>query len=100
MANKKYETPEDNVMMAAEPAPDYGITISVTLPTIGSYSVECLKEELTNFALELIHRPTQEKATSKRIHISERIKALSAVPASSSRGDYKDEFVSVMSDKY
>lgn len=100
MANKKYDIPNNDDMMVAESAPDYGITIPVTVPSTGGYSVEYLKKELTNFALKLLHPQTQEKAKNNRIHISERIKALSAVPASSSMGDYKDDFVSVMSDKY
>lgn len=64
MANKKYEIPEDDVMMAAEPAPDYGITIPVTVPTIGEYTLEALRHELTEFARKLVfaHNVATEKA--------------------------------------
>lgn len=100
---KQYSNQEEsNPTMVSEDVSAYpqGITIPITLPTTGNYSVEYLKKELTDFALKLLHRPAKDKAICKKVHVSERIKALSAVPASSSSGDYKDDFVSVMSDKY
>lgn len=100
---KKYTYPEDNEpTMVSEEVLAYpqGVTIPITLPTTGSYSVEYLKRELTDFALKLLRKPKQEESVCKKIRVSERIKALSAVPASSSDSDYKDDFVSVLSDKY
>lgn len=41
-----------------------------------------------------------EQGPTKTLQISERIKALSAVPASSFKGDYKEVFVSMLADKY
>lgn len=46
-----------------------------------------------------IKEPKQNKPLRK-INISERIKALSEVPASSSDVDYKDEMINIMSEKY
>lgn len=36
----------------------------------------------------------------RQISVSDRIKALSAVPASSADEDYKDEMITIMSEKY
>lgn len=57
MANKKYDTPENDVMMVSESAPDYGITIPVTVPTMGGYTIDALKHELTEFARKLVSTP-------------------------------------------
>lgn len=82
MANKKYEIPEEDVMMATEPTPDYGITIPVTVPTMGGYSLEALRHELTEFARKLVL--TQNVATEPPRHtswrtmpISDRVKKMS-----------------------
>lgn len=96
---EKYANQDDNEPMKVNDdslAYPQGITIPITLPSTGGYSVESLKKELTDFALKLLHKPTQEKAVCRKITVSERIKALSAVSASSSNGDYKDDFVSVI----
>lgn len=82
MANNKYEIPEDNVMMAAEPAPDYGITIPVTVPTIGEYTLEALRKELTEFARKLVLAKNvateRAKHTSWRsMPISDKVKKMS-----------------------
>ncbi len=56
MANIRYEIPETESAqaMAAESVPSYGITIPVTVPNIGSYTMSRLKEELTQIALRLV----------------------------------------------
>ena len=56
MANIRYEIPENESAqaMAAESASSYGITIPVTVPNIGSYTMSRLKEELTQIALRLV----------------------------------------------
>ena len=56
MANIRYEIPENESAqaMAAESSPSYGITIPVTVPNIGSYTMSRLKEELTQIALRLV----------------------------------------------
>ena len=82
MANKKYEITEDDNMMAAEPATNYGITIPVTVPTMGGYSLEALKHELTEFARKLVSAQdvTAEKTqyTSWRtMTISDKVKKMS-----------------------
>lgn len=82
MANKKYEIPEDNVMMAAEPNANYDITIPVTVPTMGGYTLEALKQELTEFARKLVFAQdaTVEKSqhTSwRKMPISDKVKKMS-----------------------
>ena len=42
----------------------------------------------------------QQNKPLRAVHVSERIKSLSAVPPSSSHEDYKDELTDVISDKY
>lgn len=57
MANIRYEIPENESTqaMAAESAPSYdGVTIPVTVPNIGGYTMSRLKEELTQIALRLV----------------------------------------------
>lgn len=39
----------------------YQVTIPVTVPSIGDYSIEGLKQELTAFALNLIHKKSESK---------------------------------------
>ena len=75
MANKKYELPEDDVMIVAEPAINYGITIPVTVPTTGGYTIEALKQELTEFAKKLVS--TQNVTKEKVQHISWRTMPIS-----------------------
>lgn len=82
MANKKYEIPEDDAMMVAESATNYGITIPVTVPTTGGYTIEALKQELTEFAKKLVstHNVITEKVqhTSWRtMPISDKVKKMS-----------------------
>lgn len=82
MANKKYELPEDDVVMVGESAINYGITIPVTVPTTGGYTIEGLKQELTEFAKRLVstHNATTEKVqhTSWRtMSISDKVKKMS-----------------------
>lgn len=82
MANKKYDILEDDVMMVEEPTPNYGITISVTVPTMGGYTLEALRHELTEFARKLVFT---QKSTAESIphtswrtmHISDKVKKMS-----------------------
>lgn len=59
--SKQYTYQEDEPSMLKEDMMVYsqGVTIPISLPSIGNYSVEHLKSELTAFALRLIHRSTQ-----------------------------------------
>ena len=82
MANKKYELPEDDIMIVAEPAINYGITIPVTVPTMGGYTIDALKHELTEFARKLVSTPnvaTQniQHTSWRTIPISEKVKKMS-----------------------
>lgn len=40
MASKKYEVTQDEAVMVAEPSANYGITIPVTVPTMGGNTAE------------------------------------------------------------
>ncbi|MCQ2093625.1 MAG: hypothetical protein MJY81_01325 [Bacteroidaceae bacterium] len=82
MADKKYEIPEDDAKMVAESTVNYGITIPVTVPTMGGYSLEELKHELNEFARKLVlaHDVDTEKTqhTSWRtMPISDKVKRMS-----------------------
>ena len=54
MANKKYDIPKDDAITVAESVPDDGIMIYVNVPTMGGYTFEALKHELTEFAKKLV----------------------------------------------
>lgn len=82
MVNKKYEIPDNDVMKVAEPATNYGVTIPVTVPTMGGYTLETLSHELTEFAKKLVF--TQNTAIENVQHtswrtmqISDRVKKMS-----------------------
>lgn len=82
MANKKYDISEDDAMMVSEPTPNYGITIPVTVPTMGGYTLDALKRELTEFAKKLVftQKTTKESIqhTSWRtMPISDKVKKMS-----------------------
>ena len=82
MANKKYDISEDDAMMVSEPTPNYGITIPVTVPTMGGYTLEALKHELTAFTRKLVFTKTVTKEnvqhTSWRtMPISDKVKKMS-----------------------
>lgn len=65
MVNKKDDIPENDMMVVAEPAANYGITIPVTVPTMGGYTLEALKHELTEFARKLV---VAQNAPIENIH--------------------------------
>lgn len=61
MANKKYDLPYSDTMMVFEPAANYGITIPVTVPTMGGYTLEALRNKLTEFARKLVLPQTSQR---------------------------------------
>lgn len=75
MANKKYDIPENDAIMVGEPSINYGITIPVTVPTMGGYTIEALKHELTEFARKLV--VTQNVTAEKVQHTSWRMMPIS-----------------------
>lgn len=66
------------------------------------------QEAITTWMEQQVERMLKQIAIKEKNHdkplrqicISERIKALSAVPASSSDEDYKENITNIMSDKY
>lgn len=95
---KQYPFQEENKStMINEDAPAYlqGITIPITLPTTGDYSVEYLKKELTAFAEKLIRRPKPQNTSShiswRDIVISERVKTMTLGPSELSMDTRSDK---------
>lgn len=95
---KKYTYPEDNEpTMVSEEILAYpqGVTIPITLPTTGSYSVEYLKRELTDFALKLLRRSKPENTAThigwRNIAISDRVKSMSLGPSKLSTDTRSDK---------
>ena len=82
MANKKYDLPENDAMMVTEPTPDFGITIPVTVPTMGGYTLEGLRHELTEFARKLVFTPngtteSLQHTSWRTMPISDKVKKMS-----------------------
>lgn len=65
MANIRYEIPEEKPQMVSKAPTDYGITIPVTVPTMGGYTFEALTRELTEFAKRLVQSKNTQATTSK-----------------------------------
>ena len=77
---KQYTTQENEPLMANEDAVAYpqGVTIPITLPTTGDYSVEFLKKELTDFAMRLLHRAKPAESIRTEEHTAPAVKKHSA----------------------
>lgn len=58
--SKQYKHQETESMMVNEEITAYpqGVTIPIHLPSIGEYSIEDMKKELTDFAMKLLLRST------------------------------------------
>lgn len=55
MAKVKYNIiTDDEPQVVQETSAPYGITIPVTIPTMGGYTLEALTHKLTDFALRLV----------------------------------------------
>lgn len=73
---KKQNTEKGNSQMVSEPAFEYNITIPVTVPTMGGYTLEELTRELTEFARRLVMHDN-EKKDWRNMQISNKIKKMS-----------------------
>lgn len=106
---KQYTYLEENgSTMVSEDISAYpqGVTIPITLPTIGNYSVEYLKKELTNFAVELLHRSAPKSLAThiswREIAISDKVKSMVLGPSElsmDSRSD-KELLAEALEEKY
>lgn len=74
--DKKQNTEEVHSQMVAEPAFEYNITIPVTVPTMGGYTLEELTRELTEIARRLVMQD-KEKTDWRNIQISNKVKKMS-----------------------
>lgn len=82
----------------------YNIPISISQETgARSISLSELKEKVQNYvnSLHITIRPTEDTTDNlRKVTVSNRIKSLSSVPASSSHADYKDDILEILSAKY
>lgn len=108
MAKQYTHQEDDEPTMVNENVIAYpqGVTIPITLPTTGSYSVEYLKKELTDFAIKLLHRSESESTVShvswRNIVVSDRVKSMTLGPSELSmdaRSD-KELLVEALEEKY
>lgn len=97
MAKQYTYQEDDKPMMVSEDVSAYpqSITIPITLPTIGSYSVEYLKKELTEFAVKLLRRSESESTAShiswRNIAVSDKVKSMTLGPSEISMDDRSDK---------
>lgn len=105
---KQYTFPESEPMKVNEDTTSYpkGVTIPITLPSTGNYSVEYLQTELTEFAMALIQRAKPAQASShiswRHLKVSEKVKAMTLGPSSLStdlRSD-KELLTEALEEKY
>lgn len=69
------QTVNDNSAM------EYNVTIPVTIPTMGVYTFDALKHELTEFAMRLVMHPKVTKEEGK--NYSQRLQHLKAMSRNS-----------------
>ena len=97
MAKQHTYQEDDKPMMVSEDVIAYpqGVTIPITLPTTGSYSVEYLKKELTDFAVKLLHRSESESTPThiswRNIAISDKVKSMTLGPSKLSTDTRSDK---------
>lgn len=105
----KQYTPQDNEpLMANEDMVAYpqGVTIPITLPTTGSYSVEFLKKELTDFAMSLLRKAKPAEVTThnnwRDIKISDKVKSMTVGVSSLSTDPRTDKelLIEALEEKY
>ncbi len=83
----------------------YNIPVNIPQETgARAISLSELKEKVQNYvnSLHVTIRPSSKvnSDTLRKINVSDRIKALSSVPATTSQADYKDDVLEVLSEKY
>lgn len=59
-----------------------------------------MEQQLERMLRQITVDGAEKNVNLRKINVCDRIKALSAVPASSSTADYKENLLNVMSDKY
>ena len=82
----------------------YNIPINIPQEA-GAHSISLaeLKEKVQSYvnSLHITIRPAEVTTdTLRKVNVSDRIKSLSSVPASTSHADYKDDLLDVLSSKY
>lgn len=81
--HKKYKT--DGVvdqMINDNTAMEYGVTIPITIPTMGGYTFDSLKRELTKIALQLV-TPLNDGIQEETKHYTPRLQRLKALSRNS-----------------
>lgn len=59
-----------------------------------------MEQQIERMLRQISVNENVKNTSLRKINVSDRIKALSAVPASASTADYKDDFVEMLSEKY
>lgn len=59
-----------------------------------------MKQQVERLLRQIVVPKSEEKTAFRELTVSDRIKALSAVPPSTSHSDYKDEIEEIMSNRY
>lgn len=85
---EQYTYPNNDAVMASEDIAIYpqGVTIPINLPSIGDYSVEFLKKELTDFAMNLLRRSASKPSAATHINwrdmeLTDKVKSMSLGPS-------------------
>lgn len=68
MENQKKHNMEEvfGQMVNDDSVVEYNVTIPVTIPTMGGYTFDSLKRELTEFALQLVMSPPKKQFKRRR----------------------------------
>lgn len=100
---KETETPMVNDESTAYSS---GVTIPISLPSTGNYTVEDLKRELTDFAMKLLQRKapasTTHRSKWREIAVSDKVKAMTLGPSELSRDTRSDKelLANALDEKY
>lgn len=73
MVKKRYDIQDKQQQFVNEPTAEYGVTISVTIPTTGKYTVEALSRKLTEFALKLVKQNEDPKSSMSMEELDSKI---------------------------
>lgn len=89
---KKYNTEDINGQIVNDNSvTEYNVTIPVTIPTMGGYTFDSLKRELTEFALQLVMSPKGTIPQEEK-HYTQRLQRLKALSRNSiTPADIKDD---------
>ena len=104
---KEYTFPDGEPQMVKDDMMTYSpeVTIPVSLPSIGNYSVDELKKELTDFAMKLLRNSADQSDSRpkwRNITIPNKVKAMTLGPSSLSQDPRSDKelLIEALEEKY